>query len=169
MQQINRIRRAIRHEFYGPRRVRALLPDTSMLKIESAIASGEARHSAELRFVIEASLDFSQVWSRATPRERAMAIFSNLQIWDTEANNGILLYVLMADQSVEIVADRAAVRAIPQSSWDEVCQRLAQAFRARDYLNGTLDAINEIHRMVEPHFPPAANDRNELPNRPVII
>ena len=169
MKKTNRIRRAIKHEFYGPRRVRTLLPHASMLKIEAAIASGEALHGAELRFVIEASLDFAQVWSRATPRERAMAIFSNLQVWDTEANNGILLYVLMADQSVEIVADRAAMRAVPQSSWDEVCRRLAQAYRARDYLNGTLGAIYEIHRLVEPHFPPATSNPDELPNRPVII
>ncbi len=169
MQQTNRIRRTIQHEFFGASKVRALLPDASMLKIEAAISAGEARHSAELRFVVEASLDFSQIWSRTAPRERALAVFSNLRVWDTDANNGILLYVLLADHSVEIIADRAASRAVPQSHWDEICQRLAKAYRARDYLNGTIVAINEIHRLVEPHFPPAASNADELPNRPIVI
>ena len=169
MQHSSRFRRAIRHEFFGARQVRARLPDASMLVIEAAIAVGEARHSAEIRFVVEASLDLQQVWSGTQPRERALLVFSNLRVWDTEANNGILLYVLMADRSVEVVADRAVARRIAQSSWDAVCQQMAQAYRGGDFLNGTLAAIAQLHELVEPHFPSGRENLDELPNRPLII
>ncbi len=169
MQHSSRVRRAIRHEFFGARAVRALLPDSSMLKIEAAITAGELRHSAEIRFVIEASLDLAQVWSGITPRQCALKVFSDLRVWDTEANNGVLLYVLMADRSVEVIADRAVARLVAQSSWDALCQQLALAYRAGDYLEGTLTAITELHRLIEPHFPPSANNPDELPNRPLII
>lgn len=169
MRQTGRISRALRHFRFDIGDVRGVLPDAAMLQIEAAITAGETRHGAEIRFVVEAALDLTQVWARATPRERALTIFSNLRIWDTEANNGILLYVLMADKSVEIVADRAAARVVDQASWNRICERLAIDYRAADYLRGTISAINSIHDLVEPHFAPTRNNPDELPNRPVVL
>lgn len=98
-----------------------------------------------------------------------MALFSSLGVWDTEHNNGVLLYVLMADRAVEIIADRAAARAVPAAAWENVCRTLANDCQAGQMGAAALTAIESIHSLVESHFPPGQNNPNELPNRPVVL
>ena len=163
------ITRSVRHLMFDTRSVRRLFPAKALAAIEERIGQGEKRHSAEVRFVIEASLGLRGASSKVTPRHRALAVFSNLRVWDTEANNGVMLYVLLADHAVELIADRAAARAVPAAQWQQVCAELTRAYRAGDYLPGTLAAIDRIHELLVPAFPPRADDADELPNRPTIL
>ena len=169
MSQPNRLMRGLRHLHFGPRHVRRVLPDSALSRIEQAIAQGEAAHSAEIRFVVEASLGWRRVWAKFFSRERALELFAQLHVWDTQQNNGLLLYVLLADQKVELIVDRALASVIAESAWLAVCRDLTAAYKADRYLDGTLKAIDTIHALVGPHFPPQARDPNELPDRPLVL
>lgn len=148
---------------------RRVLSDEALTQIEAAITAGESRHGAEIRFVIESSLEPAQIWKRVTPRDRALILFSSLGVWDTEHNSGVLLYVLVADRAVEIIADRAAARAVPAAAWQEVCRTMANTCQTGQMSAAALTAIAAIHALAEPHFPPGPNNPDELPNRPVIL
>ena len=143
--------------------------DALLTRIEEAIARSERAHSAEVRIAIEASLPMRDVLRGRAPRERALEVFGTLGVWDTAASNGVLLYVLWADRAVEIVADRAAAAAIPESRWREVCDALVGAYRGGDFERGTLAAIERIGELLIDAFPAARGDANELPDRPAIL
>lgn len=164
-----RLGRLFTHLWHGHGMVRRVLSDEALTRIEAAISAGESRHGAEVRFVIESSLEPAQILRRVTPRDRALVLFSSLGVWDTEHNNGVLLYVLVADRAVEIIADRAAAKAVPAAAWEDVCSTMAGACRAGPMSEAALAAIASIHRLVEPHFPPGPGNPDELPNRPVIL
>ena len=141
----------------------------SMQAIERAISAAEARTSGEIRFVIETSLELPDLWARLTPRDRAAQTFSDLHVWDTELRNGVLIYVLMADRSVEIIADRGAAAVIPPAEWDAVCRSVEENFRARRFTAGAVAGVGAVGGLLERHFPRAASDRNELPNQPALL
>ena len=149
--------------------LRRCFPDALLREIEVRVGAAEAGHGAELRVAIEPSLGLADVWRRRTPRERALEVFGSLRVWDTEGNNGVLLYVLLADRAVEIVADRAAARAIGDHRWDEVARALADAYRSGDWAGGTLAAIDRINALLAEAFPAAGRNPDELPNRPVML
>ena len=151
------------------RSVRRAFDDALLTRIEEAIARSERAHSAEVRIAIEASLPMRDVLRGRAPRERALEVFGTLGVWDTAASNGVLLYVLWADRAVEIVADRAAAAAIPESRWREVCDALVGAYRGGDFERGTLAAIERIGELLIDAFPAARGDANELPDRPAIL
>ena len=151
------------------RSVRRVFDDELLGRIEAAITSSERAHSAEVRVAIESSLPIGQVWRGRTPRERALEVFGALGVWDTAANNGVLLYVLWADRAVEIVADRAAAAAIPQARWNEVCATMASACRDGDVARGTMAAIARIDQLLIEAFPAVDGDTDELPNRPTLL
>ena len=161
--------RGLRHLHFGSRHVRRVLPDSALTQIEQAIAQGEAEHSAEIRFVIEASLGWRRVWNKLFSRERALELFAQLHVWDTQQNNGLLLYVLLADQKVELIVDRAAAMVISEAEWQAVCRDLTAAYKADRHLNGTLQAIRTIHALLRPHFAPQVRNPNELPDRPLVL
>lgn len=165
----NRFTRAFRHAGTGVGAVRRALPDAALTRIEERIAAGEAQHSGEIRFVVEASLDSRRVWARTTPRERALELFAQLHVWDTDQNNGLLLYVLLADRAVELIADRALTAVIGDAQWLALCAELTSAYRQGQYLEGTLKAIDAIHALLRPHFPPRESNPNELPDRPLVL
>ncbi|MCM5570201.1 TPM domain-containing protein [Burkholderiaceae bacterium FT117] len=153
------------------RAVRRLFPDDALRRIEQAVADGERGHAAEIRIAIEASLPWHRVARGTLPRERALEVFSELRVWDTEANNGLLLYLLVADHAIEIVADRSAAAALGPAAMRQVCERLGEALRAGGPEQGLLDAIGALNGMLAEAFPllsPEA-DSNELPNRPAIL
>jgi len=102
-------------------------------------------------------------------RQRATEVFSNLRVWDTEENSGVLIYLLLADREVHIVADRGIARRVPQAEWDAVAQAMQKAFRQGDFRSGSIEGIERITRMLAMHFPPCADNPNELSNKPVII
>ncbi len=143
--------------------------DALLERVERAIGASERAHSAELRVAIEAALPLAQVWRGRAPRERALEVFGQLGVWDTEGNNGVLLYVLWADHAVEIVADRAAAEAIAPQRWREVCDALSAAYRAGDFERGTIAAIDRIDELLVEAFPAPAAGPDELPNRPVLL
>ncbi len=138
-------------------------------QIENSIAKGESAHSAEVRFAVEASLDAYQIWAQVSPRQRAHTHFSGLRVWDTEANNGVLIYLLLGDRSVEIVVDRAAERRISPQVWASACAAMSAAFLQAEYTQGVLRALEIIQPSLVLAFPRSADDRNELSNEVGIL
>ncbi len=135
--------------------------------IEAAITAAETRTSGEIRFVVETALEGPDLRAGISPRDRALQTFSDLHIWDTELRNGVLIYVLMADRDVEIVADRGAARHIGQEDWEGVCRVIEGHFRERRFGVGALAGIEAVARLLERHFP--GNKRDELPNQPALL
>ncbi len=144
-------------------------PQPVLDRIEAAIGASEHRHCGELRFALEASLAPIDVLRGRPARARAFDLFSELHVWDTDANSGVLIYLQMVDHRIEILADRGISRLVAQSEWDAVCRRMEAEFRARRFEAGTLAAINEITELLARHFPPEADNPDELPNRPVVL
>jgi uncharacterized membrane protein len=143
----------------------------TLAAIEAAISATERTHSGEIRFAIEAALDPAQVWRGLSPRARALEIFAALGVWDTDANNGILIYVLLADRDVEIVADRAYNGRVDPREWAAVCTAMEARFRAGEHEAGAILGIQQVGEVVARHFPnePGSPKPDELPNRPVLI
>jgi len=165
----NRIARLVRHLVTDQSVLRRAFPPAALDRIGQRIAEGETRHAAEIRLAIEDSLDLRRIWSEDPPRERALEVFSALRVWDTEHNNGVLVYVDLADHAVEIVADRAAARAIDEADWRAVADAMCAAFRRGEYLDGTLAAIDRLDEMLARAFPAGERNPDELPNRPAIL
>ncbi|MEO7773308.1 MAG: TPM domain-containing protein [Steroidobacteraceae bacterium] len=140
-----------------------------LARIEAAIASVEQRHAGEIRFAIENALEPGELWRNLTARDRALQIFGLLRVWDTEANNGVLIYVLYAEHAVEIVADRGIARQVDQARWDQVCAAVTAEFRAGRFEQGAVQAIEGVAALLSAHFPQARGDPDELPNQPVLL
>jgi uncharacterized membrane protein len=137
--------------------------------IEEAIAAGERRHAGQVRFIVEGSLPLAQVLRGLTPRERALELFGRFGVWDTEHNSGVLVYVLLADKAVEIVADRGINRKINQETWQVICRSMEGAFREGHFEEGAVAGVNAIGELLAEHFPRVGAGPNELPDQPVVI
>jgi uncharacterized membrane protein len=161
--------RVLRHLFCGPRRVRRAFSRATQARIEEAIRACERDHDAELRFVVEGGCEPLHVWRGLTPRERAVALFSELRVWDTAQNSGVLIYVQLADRHIEIVADRGVSAKVAQEEWDAVCRRMEAAFRESRYEEGALAALAEVGALLARHFPARGPNPNELPDAPVVL
>ena len=140
-----------------------------LAEIESAIAAVELRHAGEICFAVETTLDLPDVRAHVTPRERALQVFGRMRVWDTENNNGVLVYVLYAHRALEIVADRGIARLVPQADWDTLCRTVEQDFHAGQFRAGSLKAIQGVAALLQRHFPHAPGDANELPNQPMLL
>lgn len=136
--------------------------------IEAAIRATEAQHSGEICVVVEAALELGELWRGRGVRDRALEVFSELRVWDTAENNGVLIFVLLAERDVEIVADRGAAARIAPEDWELVCRAMEQHFRAGRFEEGALAGVRGVGELLARHFPPAARDENELRNRPVV-
>ncbi len=163
------IKRWILHTFMPPWRWRMAFPEATLKDIEMAIKQSERQHRGELRFAIENALAPTWVWRGLSARQRATEVFSNLRVWDTEENSGVLIYILLADREVHIVADRGIARQVPKAEWDAVAQAIQRAFRQDDFRRGSLEGIERITIMLATHFPPGADNPNELSNKPVVV
>src|SRR6266567_3010782 len=141
---------------------RRAFPPTALQRIEAAVTAGEARHTGQVRFVVEAALPLSQILRGQTPRERALEVFGRLRIWDTEENCGVLVYLLLADRAVEIVADRGIHRRVGDASWQAICRRMEHAYRERKFEQGAVAGIEAISALLAQHFPRTAPGENEL-------
>jgi uncharacterized membrane protein len=162
-------RRIVKH-FLTPHWIaRRAFPRDTLRRIEGAIRESERSHSGELRFAVEAGLDPRRLIRGVTPRERAREVFGQLGVWDTEHNSGVLIYVQLVDRSIEILADRGISSKVPQATWDEICRRMESAFRAGEFEGGALQGIREITLLLARHYPPAGENPNELPDRPVVL
>ncbi|MFN8392624.1 MAG: TPM domain-containing protein [Bdellovibrionota bacterium] len=159
----------LHHLVSSPLAVQKLFPNHVLKHIERAIQESEKQQSGEIRFAVEAGLDLRALLVRTTPRDRALQVFSDLRIWDTEENNGVLIYLLLAERTIEIVADRGADRKVGTARWQEICRGIEQHFVAGQFERGVLDAITAITDELAKHYPPRPNDRNELPDAPVRL
>ena len=144
-------------------------PRAALERIEAAIKASEGAHRGEIRFVVEAALDLWPLLKGITPRERALEVFSQLRVWDTQENSGILVYVQCIDHDIEIVADRGISAKVPQAEWDAICCRMEETFRARRYEQGVLRGIEEITALLIRHFPSRGINPDELPDKPVVL
>jgi len=163
------IKRIIKHLSTGHAAVRRCFPRVSLKKIENAIAEAEKTYAGQLRFVVEHGLDLNPLLAGQTARQRALEVFSQLRIWDTEYNNGVLIYVLLADRKVEIVADRGVHTKVGQNTWDTICQEMGTSFRQGRFEEGSIAGIQSVQQRLTQLYPPSGTKINELPNQPVIL
>ena len=161
--------RVARHLVAMPGAVRRAFPPAAMAAIEQAIARSETQHRGEVRFAVEAALDAPAVVAGQSARARAIEVFSQLAVWDTEDNNGVLIYLLLADRDVEIVADRGINAVVGPQEWEAICRAMEAALRRGEFEPAVLKAIEAVTRLLARHFPPRAGDRNELANQPVTV
>lgn len=163
------LRRITRHLLMLPGAVSRAFPPSAMAAIEDAIARGEREHSGEVRFAVEPALDTSALVAGESARARAIEVFSLLRLWDTDERNGVLIYLLLADRDIEIVADRGVAANVNASDWEAICRDMEASLRNGDYGTAVVRGIEAVSRLVARHFPRRAGDRNELPDRPVAL
>jgi uncharacterized membrane protein len=162
------LRRFWRHVRMSPIEAARCFPAAVLEAIRREIAAQEQRHRGEVRFVVEAELASGQLWRGVTPRARAREVFALDGVWNTEENNGVLVYVLLADRDVEIVADRGIDRRVTAADWESICRTMEEHFRARRFAEGSLAGIRAVSDLLARHFPAAGPRRNELDDRPVM-
>ena len=149
--------------------VNRAFPRQTLTAIEQAIKASETAHVGEIRFVVEGALDGAPLFKGHSAKERAIDIFSQLRIWDTEHNNGVLIYLLLADRDVEIVADRGIHAEVGPREWEKICRKMEMAFKQADYEGGVVSGIRAVSQHLIKHFPSSSADRNELPDKPVVL
>lgn len=161
--------RLLRHR-WAEAQLRQAVPDALVERLTRAIAASERRHTGQVRICIEAGLPLSYLWRGAEARERAVAMFSKLHVWDTEQNNGILIYLLLADHAVEIVADRGLARQVPPETWSDLVGGMGEPLRAGRYEEALSQVLSQVSALLEQHFAgaPSGLQRNELPDAPFI-
>jgi len=161
----------LKHRWRDAHDSRRALGDTGLQALQSRVAESERTHTGEIRICVEAGLPLSYLWRRASARERAVMLFGKLRVWDTHHNNGVLIYLLLADHRIEIVADRGLNALVPQAQWAEVAARMAKAFAKNQFAEGLAAAVDEVHALLSSHFPaaPGAANPNELPDAVVLI
>jgi uncharacterized membrane protein YgcG len=161
--------RLLRHVFITRWSTRRHFPPAVLDAIEQAISECEGRHGGEIRFVVETAFDLPELWRDLPPRQRALQLFGQYRVWDTAHNNGVLIYVLMADHDVEIVADRGIAQFVPQAEWQTVCRQMEAHFRAGRFKDGSVVGILGVGALLGRHFPGHRVSDNELPNQPVLL
>jgi uncharacterized membrane protein len=165
--------RLLRHIAASHWRTRLLFPQSTLDAIEQAVARAERTHAGEIRFAIETSLAPLHVINDLSPRARALDVFAHLKVWDTEHNNGVLIYVQLADRDVEIVADRGLGARVTQSEWEAVCRLMEDHFRAGRYETGAIAGVDAVGTLLARHYPlqpdPATPSHNQLPDRPTLL
>jgi len=163
------IKRIGRHLIEHRWRLRRIFTPNVLDHIEQAIKAGETTHSGQVRYVVEGALDGAPLFRDQSARERAIDIFSHLRIWDTAHNNGVLIYLLLADRKVEIVADRGIDSLVGAAGWEKICRDMEADFKAGDFEAGAIKGIAAVSRELAKYFPAKGAQRNELPDKPVVI
>ncbi|ODS91544.1 MAG: hypothetical protein ABS45_10615 [Comamonas sp. SCN 65-56] len=173
-------KRWLRHAWLDEADARRVVPPAMRQRLAARVAASEARHTGQVRLCVEASLPVSYLWRHLWHRQslphvvrsRALMMFSKLRIWDTEGNNGVLIYLLLAERAIEIVADRALARQVPQPEWDAMLARLSGALHADRFEDGLTQALGEVSALLVAHFPRVPDDvlppGNELADEPVV-
>jgi uncharacterized membrane protein len=168
-----KIGRMIRHVTATHWRTRMMFPSATLDAIEKAIASAESTHAGEIRFAIETALTPRHILKDVAPRAHALDVFAHLRVWDTDNNNGVLIYVQLADRNVEIVADRGFQGKVSPAEWEAVCRLMEEHFRAGRFQIGSVAGVEAIGNLLARHFPQnaaqAAAAHNQLPDRPTLL
>lgn len=163
-------KRILRHLWLDPGDTRRRIDEAAMARLQARVQASEQHHGGEIRVVVEAALPWSYLWQGLPARARALTLFGKLGVWDTEHNNGVLVYLLLADHAIEIVADRGLSRRVPQEHWDRVMSDMQDAFRQGRFEAGLAEAVDRVDEMLRRHFPlaPGQHNPNELPDRPQL-
>lgn len=166
----NRFARILRHRWLDETDAARALDAAALRRLEDRVAASERRHGGEIRLCVETGLPLSYLWRGATARERALTMFGKLRVWDTEHNNGVLIYLLLAEHAIEIVADRGLNRHVSAAQWQALVGTMREAFRAGRFEDGLAQAIDAVDALLAQHFPLPAGAVNpdELPNRPDV-
>lgn len=171
---IDRIQRLLRHRWLDEASLRRALPPAALERLTQRVQMSERQHCGEVRIYVEAGLPSSYLWRRAGTRtlirQRALSLFGKLRVWDTEHNNGVLIYLLLAEHAIEIVADRGVDRHVTPAQWQAMVERMSAAFREGRYEDGLTQALAEISAVLVQHFPPTPGQAqpNELADGPVL-
>ncbi len=163
------VKRLLRHLFALPWLLRRKFPAALLAEIETAIRDSEKNHSGEIRFAVETTLPLFALIKGISARQCAISAFGELGVWDTQDNSGVLIYLLLADHDLEIIADRGIAEKVGQTQWDEIAHEMEQHFRAGDFRQGVLQGIQRVTELLAAHFPPGARNPNELSDQPVIL
>lgn len=163
------VKRIARHLLVTDGQVGKAFPRATLSKIEQAIKASETEHVGEIRFAVEGGLDGAPLFKGRSARERAIELFSQLRVWDTQHNTGVLIYLLLADRAVEIVADRGIYAKVESQEWNKVCRQMEAAFRQSNFEGGVLSGVQAVTRYLKQRFPSYGHDRNELPDKPVVL
>ena len=166
----NKLKRIFKHRWIDESAARRALPPELLQRLTRRVSASERRHTGEVRICVEAGLPLGYLWRGATARERAVMLFGKLRVWDTEHNNGVLIYLLLADHSIELVADRGLNNAVSGAQWKSMVDRLAGALRERRFEDGLTQALEEVSAVLVEHCPLATGQSraNELPDEPAI-
>ena len=164
-----KIQRIVKHLTLTYGQVRRAFPRGALREIEQVIKASEAEHTGEIRFVVEGGLDGLPLFKGQSARERAIDLFSQLRVWDTQDNSGLLIYLLLADRAVEIVADRGISAKVSPHEWTKICREMEMAFRQADYARGVVGGLQAVTHHLVAHFPADGRSGNELPDRPVVL
>lgn len=161
--------RLVRHR-WSEGQVHRVFPEAVLQRLAARVQASEKRHTGQIRMVVEGGLPWSYLRRQATPRARAVTLFGKLRVWDTEHNNGVLIYLLLAERSIEIVADRGLARHVTAQQWQDMVARMAATFRAGRFEQGLEMAVDEVGTELCRHFPAAAGTEhvNELPDAPTL-
>ena len=159
--------RSLRHLF-APSAARHF-PEASLARIGEAIAAGEHLHGGEVVFAVEAGLVPGEALRGLDPHARAQEVFARLRVWDTEANNGVLLYLLLADHAIEIIADRGLAGRVGDDEWSAVCRAVEAGIAGNGLEAAVVDGVGRISALLATHFPADGAGRDELPDRPVLL
>ena len=170
---MNKVLRVLRHLWFDSSDTCRTIPDDMARRLAERIAASESRHTGEVRLCVEAALPVADLW-RVSPseplanvvRERALEWFGRLGVWDTEHNNGVLIYLLLAEHAIEFVADRSLARQVPPEAWQAIVERLGARLRAGAFEDGLTQALEEVSALLVAHFPASADAQgsNELPD-----
>ena len=166
--------RVLRHRSQDTTDTRRAIPADMVQRLMERVAASEQRHTGEIRIYVESSLPSSYLWRGADTRERAVMMFSKLRVWDTAQNNGVLIYLMLAEHAIELVADRGIDAHVPAQHWQMVVTRMADAFRSNRYEDGLTQALEEVSAVLVEHFPTmdaagaSQPNPNELPDAPVL-
>ncbi len=164
-----KIKRIVKHWLVTQGQTRRAFPRSALASIENAIKVSERAHVGQIRFVVEGALDGMPLVKGQSARERAIEVFSHLRVWDTEHNNGLLIYVLLADRAVEIVADRGINAKVSAHEWNKVCQQMQTAFLQSNFEGGMVSGVQAVTQHLVRHFPADGRSGNELPDTPVLL
>ena len=169
---MQRFCRLLRHR-WTEGKVNQAFPADVLLRLERQVAASESLHTGQVRLCVEGGLPYSYIWRNASARERAISLFGKLRVWDTEQNNGVLIYLLMADHAIEIIADRGLHKLVPTQEWEAVMQEMQQQFRQESYDQGMEAALQRVTGILMTHFPSSAAQSatasdSTLPDAPVV-
>ncbi len=167
---MNRLLRILKHRWYDETDAQRALDERALTRLQTQVQSSESVHRGEIRVCVEAGLPLSYLWRNATARERAVALFGKLRVWDTEHNSGVLIYLLLAERAIEIVADRGLNQHVSAEQWVALTQGMSAAFKAGRFEEGLVEVIETVDVLLNRHFPlvEGAGNPNELPDRPVL-